>query len=68
MTDSFDSICKIIDILSFNIRHTTIEIAKSLKEKLLALNMYEKLMCITTDDALNMTLAYELSNDEIFRF
>ena len=67
-TNSFDSVCKIIDFSSFNTRHAAIEIAKVLKEKLIALNIYEKLVCITTDGAPHIVLACELLNDEIFRF
>ncbi|CAF3450064.1 unnamed protein product, partial [Rotaria sp. Silwood2] len=67
-TNSFDPISKIIDFSSFNTRHTAIEIAKVLKEKLIALNIYEKFLCITTDSAPNIVLACELLNDEIFRF
>ena len=67
-TNSFDSVSKIIDFSSFNTRHAAIEIAKVLKEKLIALNIYEKLVCITTDGASKIVLACELLNDEIFRF
>ncbi|CAF1146537.1 unnamed protein product [Rotaria sp. Silwood1] len=67
MNNSLDSISKIIDFSCFNERHTAIEIAKVLREKMIDLGVYEKVFCITCDGAENLVLACELLNEDIFR-
>jgi hypothetical protein len=67
INDSWDLVSKIIDFSAFNSRHTAIEIAGVLKEKLIALGIYEKIMCITCDGAKNMVLACQYLNDDIPR-
>ena len=58
-TDSIDSV--------FGNRHTGGEISKVIKEKLMTLNIYEKIICITCDGAENMVLACELSGENFIR-
>ena len=66
-TDSIDPVSKIIDFSLFEHRHTGIEISKVIKEKLMALNIYEKIICITCDGAENMVLACELLDGNFTR-
>jgi hypothetical protein len=67
LTDDIDTVSKIIDFSVFNHHHTGIDIARVVKEKLVALEIYEKIICITCDGAENMVLACYLLNDEIPR-
>jgi hypothetical protein len=66
-SNSWKSISKVIDFSCFNSRHTAIEIANVIKEKLIALGVYEKVICITCDGAQNMVLACQLLNDNVIR-
>lgn len=66
-TDSIDPVSKIIDFSLFENRHTGIEISKVIKEKLMALNIYEKIICITCDGAENMVLACKLLDGNFIR-
>ena len=65
--DGWESISKIIDFSCYNIRHTAIEIAITLKEKFIALDIFEKIVCITCDGAENMKLACQYLNNNIPR-
>jgi hypothetical protein len=67
LTDDINSVSKIIDFSVFNHRHTAIDIARIVKEKLVALDIYEKIICITCDGAENMVLACYFLNDDIPR-
>jgi hypothetical protein len=67
LTDDINPVSKIIDFSAFNYRHTAIDIAGIVKEKLVALDIYEKIICITCDGAENMVLACYLLNDDIPR-
>lgn len=66
-TDSIDPVSKVIDFSLFENRHTGIEISKAIKEKMIALNIYEKIVCITCDGAENMVLACELLDGNFTR-
>ena len=66
-TDSIDPVSKIIEFSLFENRHTGIEISKAIKEKLVALNIYEKIICITCDGAENMVLACQLLDGNFTR-
>lgn len=66
-TDSIDLVSKVIDFSLFENRHTGVEISKVIKAKLTALNVYDKIICITTDGAENMVLACELLDGNFTR-
>ncbi|CAF2863757.1 unnamed protein product [Rotaria sp. Silwood2] len=67
MSNSIDSVSKFIDFSCFNERHTAIEIARVLRENMIDLDVYEKIICITCDGAENLVLACELLNEDIIR-
>jgi hypothetical protein len=67
ISNTWESISKIIDFSCFNSRHTAIEIATVLKDKFTALGVYEKIICITCDGAENMKLACRYLNENIPR-
>jgi hypothetical protein len=66
-TDNIDPVSKIIDFSIFNYHHTGLDIARVVKEKLVALDIYEKIVCITCDGAPNMIMACYYLNDKIPR-
>lgn len=66
-TDNIDRVSKIIDFSVFSSRHTGIDIGRVVKDKLVALDIYEKIVCITCDGAPNMLVACSYLNDEIPR-
>lgn len=67
LTDSIDPVSKVIDFSMFIYRHTGLDIARVVKEKLVALDIDEKIVCITCDGAQNMIAACYYLNDEIPR-
>ncbi|CAF1176070.1 unnamed protein product [Adineta ricciae] len=67
ITDTWKSISKIIDFSCYNSRHTAVEISTTLKDKFIALGIYEKIICITCDGAENMKLACQYLDENIPR-
>ena len=66
-TNNIDCVSKVIDFSTFNHHHTAKDIARVVKEKLVALDIYEKIICITCDGAQNMVLACSYLSPDIPR-
>ncbi|CAF2860814.1 unnamed protein product [Rotaria sp. Silwood2] len=63
----FEFVSKIIHFSSFDERHTATNIARSLKEKLINLEIYHKVIAITCDGAQNLVAALNQLDDSIKR-